>query len=105
MSALGRHFDSISDHAAALASFERALSINEKLGDAAARSLSHHLNNIGRMHRLMGDLPGARAAYERAVQVCISVYGPDHPNTKTVEKNLAALGKSRTWADRILGRE
>ncbi|HVR98913.1 MAG TPA: tetratricopeptide repeat protein, partial [Thermoanaerobaculia bacterium] len=39
-----------------------------------------------------GDLAAARPYYERALAIFEARLGPDHPDTKTVRENLAALG-------------
>ena len=40
----------------------------------------------------VGDLAGAKAAYERAIKILIKFLPPDHPNIKTVQGNLDSLG-------------
>ena len=39
----------------------------------------------------LGDLDGARKAFQRALTIDEKVLGPDHPHTQTVRSNLAAL--------------
>ena len=36
----------------------------------------------------LGDLPGARTQYERALQISETALGPDHPQTRQVRRNL-----------------
>jgi hypothetical protein len=43
---------------------------------------SHRLSD-----KLLGDLPAARAAFERALKI-MEKYAPDDPNTKIVRGNL-----------------
>ena len=39
----------------------------------------------------LGDLAGAREAFERALGICEAMLGADHPNTRLVRENLASL--------------
>ena len=48
-------------------------------------------SNFGYYLRMSGDLAGARPYYERALAVLTTRLGPDHPNTRIVRDNLAAL--------------
>lgn len=63
---------------------------------------SHHhmvanrVNNLGSVLQDLGDLPGARSAYVRALSIFTRVLGPDHLNTRTVAANLAALDADQT---------
>jgi hypothetical protein len=41
----------------------------------------------------LGDLPGAKAAFERALAILEKFLGPDHPKTQLVRRNLAALNR------------
>jgi hypothetical protein len=41
--------------------------------------------------RELGDLAGAKALFERALQIFREFLGDDHPNTRTVEENLRLL--------------
>jgi hypothetical protein len=47
---------------------------------------------MGLVLRDLGDLAGAKAAYERALAILERTLGPDHPNTRTVRRNLECLG-------------
>ena len=40
------------------------------------------LNNLGRVLRDLDDLPGARAAFERALAIWERVLGPEHRYTR-----------------------
>jgi Tetratricopeptide repeat len=42
--------------------------------------------------KAQGDLTGASAAYERALEIFERALGPDHPSTHTVRANLDSLG-------------
>ncbi len=39
----------------------------------------------------LGDLAGARAAYERALAIDEKSFGPDHPDVATVVNNLGSV--------------
>ncbi len=47
--------------------------------------------NLGSVLQDLGDLDGARAHYERALQICRECLGEDHPHTVAVRKNLDSL--------------
>ena len=49
-------------------------------------------SNLGNVLRLFDDFPEARGAYLCAHDIFLRKLGPDHPNTRTVAANLAALG-------------
>jgi tetratricopeptide (TPR) repeat protein len=50
------------------------------------------VNNLGSVLQDLGDLAGATAHYERALAIFRQFLEEDHPNTKLVRNNLAALG-------------
>jgi len=41
----------------------------------------------------LGDLPGAKAAFERALKINEKAFGPDHPSVATDVNNLGTLLK------------
>ena len=45
----------------------------------------------------LGDLAGARAAFERALAIDEDTFGPDHPKVANVVNNLGS-GAARPWA-------
>ena len=49
------------------------------------------LNNLGFLPETTGDYEAARPYYERALAILMARLGPDHPYTRTVGDNLAAL--------------
>ena len=49
------------------------------------------VNNLGRVLKELGDLPGAKAAYERALKIDEKAFGPDHPNVATGVNNLGRV--------------
>jgi hypothetical protein len=51
------------------------------------------VNNLGSVLRALGDLAGARAAFERALAIFERFLGSEHPSTRTVRGNLESLGR------------
>jgi hypothetical protein len=47
--------------------------------------------NLGRVLRALGDLPGARTQYERALQISETALGPDHPTIGNRRNNLGLV--------------
>jgi len=43
--------------------------------------------------KALGDLAGAKAAYERALRIFRQFLPPGHPNIEIVRGNLESLGK------------
>ena len=50
------------------------------------------VNNLGGVLKDLGDLDGARAAFERALRILRQCLPPEHPNIRIVEGHLQALG-------------
>jgi hypothetical protein len=48
-------------------------------------------NNLGGVLRALGDLAGARAQLERALEIGEAALGPDHPNVAIYRDNLAVV--------------
>ncbi|MBI1880664.1 MAG: tetratricopeptide repeat protein, partial [Chloroflexi bacterium] len=72
---------------------ERALAIGETAFGPDHPNVAIWVNNLGAVLRDLGDLAGARAAYERALAMFERFLGPEHPKTQLVRGNLAALDK------------
>ena len=49
------------------------------------------VNNLGSVLHDLGDLPGAKAHYERALTIDEAAYGPDHPQVATDVNNLGGV--------------
>jgi hypothetical protein len=58
--------------------------------DARAHGLRTS-NNLGSLLRHVGDLEGARAQLERALEISEAALGPDHPGVATVRSNLNSV--------------
>ena len=53
--------------------------------------MATNVNNLGIVLQALGDLPGAKAAYERALKIDEKAFGPDHPNVATDVNNLGRV--------------
>jgi hypothetical protein len=51
------------------------------------------VNNLGSVLQSLGDLPGARAAYERALKIFKKFLPEGHPHIGIVQGNLDSLSK------------
>jgi tetratricopeptide (TPR) repeat protein len=67
------------------------------------------VNNLGGVLRDLGDLTGARAAFERALKIDEAAFGPDHPkvardvnNLGRVLRDLGDLAGARAAYERAL---
>ena len=49
------------------------------------------VNNLGMMLKDLGDLAEARAHFERVLAIDETTFGPDHPKTQLVRRNLDSL--------------
>jgi hypothetical protein len=68
-----------------------ALEIDEKSFGPDHPEVATDVNNLRSVLKDLGDLAGARAAFERALAIFERALGPDHPNTRTVRGNLDRL--------------
>jgi hypothetical protein len=48
-------------------------------------------DTLGRVLHELGDLVGARAQFERALQIGEAALGPDHPHVATWRSNLGRV--------------
>lgn len=53
--------------------------------------VARRVNNLGLVLKELGDLPGAKAALERALQILQKSLGDDHPNIRLVRENIDSL--------------
>ena len=47
----------------------------------------------------LGDLPGARQQYERALAITEAALGPDHPDVRTMRSNLDSVTTDQRGAE------
>jgi tetratricopeptide (TPR) repeat protein len=58
-------------------------------------TVARDVNNLAGVLQDLGDLAGARQGFERALAIDEAAYGPDHPHTVTIAKNLRSLPSTR----------
>lgn len=68
----------------------RSTSCRGPTPDARA-NVAIRVNNLGSVLEGLGDLDGARTAYERALAILEQFFAPEHPNIRVVTRNLEAL--------------
>lgn len=68
-----------------------ALEIREAVLGERHPDMAQSLNNLGYLLQAQGDLVGAQPYYQRALAILTERLGPDHPDTRTVRGNLAAM--------------
>jgi tetratricopeptide (TPR) repeat protein len=78
------------DYKAAVLSFAAALKEAEAFGPGDPR-LATSLNGLAEVYRAQGHYTEAEPLYKRALAIWEKAFGPDHPDTKQVRDNLAAL--------------
>jgi tetratricopeptide (TPR) repeat protein len=95
--------------AAARASFERALAIEEAAYGPDHPDVARSLNNLGNALRSLGELPEAHTHFQRALTIYEAAYGPDHPevartlgNLGPVLAELGELAEARAQLERAL---
>jgi len=70
---------------------ERAVRIDEQAFGLDHPTVGIRVNNLGGVLHDLGDLPGARRAFGRALGIFKRFLGDEHPNTKRVRDNLKAV--------------
>ena len=74
---------------------QRALDVRrECLGDNHP-SVATSWNNLGNLHRKMGDLESAGPCYLQALELFKNLYGEKHPSIATLNGNLGTLFRKR----------
>ncbi|MEP7135330.1 MAG: toll/interleukin-1 receptor domain-containing protein [Chloroflexota bacterium] len=79
----GYHLTMIADYSGARAAYEHAL--------IAKHDNAIYINNLAGVQYTLGDLPGARTAFERALKIDEAIFGTDHPNVATDVNNLGMV--------------
>jgi hypothetical protein len=80
--------------------FERTLRIGEASYGENHPQVAIYVNNLGDVLRQLGDLAGAKAAFEHALDIFHRSLGAEHPNTKTVQNNLSYLNQQNPGSAR-----
>ena len=70
---------------------DRLLAIREQVLGLQHPDTAQSLSNLGTLLEAQSDLAGAKAYYERALQIFRLCLGQDHALTQTVLANLEAL--------------
>jgi tetratricopeptide (TPR) repeat protein len=90
---LGYHLHAVADLPAARATYQRALTIFERVLGPDHPNVATLVNNLGSVLHDLGDLPAARDAFQRALAIDEKAFGPDHPNVATDVNNLGSVLK------------
>lgn len=83
------------DHAAATASFERALTVLERIRGESHPDVATALNNLALIHYSQGNYAAAEPLYERALAIDEVSLGEDSTGVATDLNNLALLYKKQ----------
>jgi tetratricopeptide (TPR) repeat protein len=67
--------------------YERALNLFDRVGDHSQHPAL--LNALASSQKAAGDFPSAEASYRRAIDLAISLHGPQAPEIATYQTNLA----------------
>lgn len=70
------------------------MKIDEAAFGSEHSNVATDLNNLGLVLKTLGDMAGARIAYERALKIDEVVHGPDHPDVATTLNNLGLVLKA-----------
>ena len=77
------------------------MKINETALGPNHPNVATDVHNLGLVLKAQGDLAGAKAAYERALNIDIAVFGLYHPKVATVVNNLGVVLKAQgIWQER-----
>ena len=71
------------DYPQALAFYQKALEIKEKVLGKEHLSTATTYNNLARVYRAQGDYPQALEGYQKALAILEKVLGKEHPDTAT----------------------
>ena len=91
LSVLGDFHTTVSEWTTANSLLSRAQSIQSPLESRLQTDLAATLSRKGRLYRLTGKHGEASAALQQALAIDRVQYGPSHPETQRVQKELASL--------------
>ena len=83
------------DYPQALAGYQKALAIDEKVLGKEHPSTATTYNNIALVYRAQGDYPQALAFYEKDLAISEKVLGKEHPSTATTYHNIALVYRAQ----------
>jgi DNA-binding MurR/RpiR family transcriptional regulator len=75
------------------------LASHEKTFEPGHTSIARSQSNLGTVLRDLGQLEEARDLLRKAHQTYLSGFGPDHPATRIIRRNLDSLADRSSGAD------
>jgi tetratricopeptide (TPR) repeat protein len=78
---------------------ERAVTIAEAALGPNDLGVAWRRDTLGLVLRALGDLSGAREQFERALVISEAALGPDHPDVRTVRRNLDSVPTHQRGAE------
>ena len=92
--ALGRHLFHTGAYLEAKETLAAAVEMTENALGSDDPAVATRVNNLGGVLHALGDLQGARAAFERALRIDEAALGPDHPTVASRVNNLGMVLKA-----------
>jgi tetratricopeptide (TPR) repeat protein len=89
---LGIHYRGLGRYSDARRAHTRALAAAEKTFEPGHPSIATRQSNLALVLQDLGQLEEARDLVRKAHRVYLSRFGPDHPGTQTIRRNLEGLG-------------
>ena len=74
---------------------EKVLSIKQKALGPEHPEVAQSLNNLGEIHRSLGNYLVAEPLFKKALKIAEKALGPEHPAADIIRRNLVVLYKSR----------
>lgn len=87
----GRYLTKRAQYAEARGLFERALALASRFYGETHPQLSSIANNLGRVHRQLGNLEEARHCFERSMKIDAECYGDADPHLAAVFNNMGIV--------------
>jgi tetratricopeptide (TPR) repeat protein len=90
---IGLYLRARGEYGKARETFERSLSIGEKVFGSDHPRMANSMNNLGAVLRVLGEFSKAKAVYESALRIAEKNLGPNHPTVGTFVNNLGIVLK------------
>lgn len=87
----GRYLNKRAQYAEAKGLFERAMALASRFYGETHPQVSAIANNLGRVHRQLGNLNDAKACFERSMSIDTEVYGESDPHLGAVFNNYGIV--------------